>query len=375
MSWPPPAFSASKEADVPLSPAAIGLSFLAITVLFAGCWAWLLALVKVALTRRWIPQPTAGSIAQSLQAIGISPELPLVSFTPRRPVPWALFDLIALLAIWLIGSAVVSVALRQLGWLGETKDVAELTLAQQQAVIVGNLAVSLLIVACGLSLIALRTGARLSDFGWSPRDIPTDIRLGLIGFVMLAPPVYAMQGLLVQFWQPSTHPLVEMFKASPDPRFFVLLFVAAAVVAPLFEELVFRVLLQGFLEKVVRFRGEVHELFFGDVHRSLPEAAAEPIDVAPSLAPLSPEPPVPSPQPPPPELRGLAAWLPIAVSSIVFALMHYSHGPDWIPLTFLAAGMGYLYQRTHRLLPSLVVHVLVNSSSMLALWVQVFEKG
>ena len=74
-----------------------------------------------------------------------------------------------------------------------------------------------------------------------------------------------------------------------------------------------------------------------------------------------------------PELRGPAAWLPIAISSAIFALMHYSHGPDWIPLTFLAAGMGYLYQRTHRLLPSLIIHILINTCSMLALWVQVYD--
>jgi len=360
---------------VPLSPAALGLSLLALTVLFAGCWAWLFALLKLALSRSWIPQPAAASIAQALQAIGCSPELPLVTFTPRRPVPWALFDLIALLAIWLIGSAAGSIALRQAGWLGESKEVADWTLAQQQALIAGNIAISLVIFAIGLFLIALRSGPRLSDFGWSPREMLSDLRLGLIGFVMLAPPVYALQGLLVQFWQPSKHPLVEMFKASPDPQFFAVLFVAAAVVAPLFEELVFRVLLQGFLEKAVRFHGEVHELFFGEFRGAETPIVAELVDAPSPPTPLSPEPPVPSPLSLPPELRGPAAWLPIAISSIVFALMHYSHGPDWIPLTILAAGMGYLYQRTHRLLPSLVVHALVNSSSMLALWVQVFEAG
>jgi len=74
-----------------------------------------------------------------------------------------------------------------------------------------------------------------------------------------------------------------------------------------------------------------------------------------------------------PELQGPAAWLPIAVSSAIFALLHYSHGPDWIPLLLLAGGMGYLYQRTHRLLPSLVVHSLLNSLSMWGLWVAVKE--
>jgi hypothetical protein len=34
--------------------------------------------------------------------------------------------------------------------------------------------------------------------------------------------------------------------------------------------------------------------------------------------------------------------------------------------------MGYLYQRTHRQVPSLVVHALLNSLSMWGLWLQEF---
>jgi hypothetical protein len=72
-----------------------------------------------------------------------------------------------------------------------------------------------------------------------------------------------------------------------------------------------------------------------------------------------------------PESCPRSSWLAIIVSSAIFAALHYSHGPDWIPLFFLALGLGYLYQRTHRLLPSLVVHSLLNSLSMWGLWVQV----
>jgi membrane protease YdiL (CAAX protease family) len=375
---------ASKEADVAVSPAALLLALLAVTVLVAGSQAWLVVLVKIALARQWLPRTAAEHLAQALQAVGVSPALPLIPFAPRRPVPWGFFDILAITAIWLLGSAAAAIALRELGWLRAVKDAAELTLSEQQTFIAGNLVVSLLIVAIGLPMIAWRTGARPLDFGWSPRDAASDIKLGLIGFVMLAPPVYALQGLLVQFWQPSKHPLVEMFKASPNAAFFGLLFVSAAVVAPLFEELVFRVLLQGYLEKAFAIRPEAVESF-------LPADEGLGVKLAPDQSEPSWSQPDPDSNPYAPpriliesnktlgfdsgqlELRGLAAWLPIAISSLIFALMHYSHGPDWIPLTFLAAGMGYLYHRTHRLLPSLIVHVLINSSSLLALWVQVFD--
>ena len=55
------------------------------------------------------------------------------------------------------------------------------------------------------------------------------------------------------------------------------------------------------------------------------------------------------------------------VSAFVFAILHWGHGPDPIPLFFLALGLGYLYHRTHRIIPCIVVHFLVNGLSMLAL--------
>jgi membrane protease YdiL (CAAX protease family) len=73
------------------------------------------------------------------------------------------------------------------------------------------------------------------------------------------------------------------------------------------------------------------------------------------------------------ELQSLASpsphW-PVVVSAAVFALMHYSHGPDPIPLFLLAVGLGYLYRQTHRLLPSVTVHFLLNGMSMALLWME-----
>jgi membrane protease YdiL (CAAX protease family) len=361
MSLPPPASFRGKEADVPLSPALAALTFIALAVLLASLWSWLIAAAKAALTWGWLPPPLAAVVENALSSAGLSPRLPLVAWSPRRPVPWAFFDLLALIGIWLV----VGEVLRRLDIVPSGK-IETLSLAEQQTLVAANMGLSLLIALIGTALIALRTGALPSDFGWSWRDTFSDLRLGSIGFVMLAPPVYALQGVLVYFWQPSKHPLMEMFKGTPDAGFFALLVISAAVVAPLFEELIFRVLLQGFLEKAFSFRGEVHELFFGSIRgRSTNgENAREESQPLPQVL---------NPPPSQPELRGLAAWLPIAISSAIFALLHYSHGPDWIPLLLLAAGMGYLYQRTHRLLPSLVVHVSLNGLSMWGLWVQVSE--
>jgi len=66
-------------------------------------------------------------------------------------------------------------------------------------------------------------------------------------------------------------------------------------------------------------------------------------------------------------------FLPIVVSAITFALLHFSHGPDWIPLTFLAIALGYLYHRTQRIVPCIVVHMALNSVSFLMLLIGILS--
>ncbi len=67
-----------------------------------------------------------------------------------------------------------------------------------------------------------------------------------------------------------------------------------------------------------------------------------------------------------------AACWPVAVSALIFALLHLSHGPDWVPLFVLALGLGYVYRQTHRILPGIVVHFLLNACSMGMFLVDVF---
>ncbi|MDX1947825.1 MAG: CPBP family glutamic-type intramembrane protease [Pirellulaceae bacterium] len=326
----------------------------------------------------------AGCAAGWAQAsIKLATQRPLIAWSERRPVPWNALDLLVTIVIYL-GSMLLTVdSLRRFGWLPAGGGDDNLSLAERQTLVAAQASLSLGILAVALPLIALRTGATLRDFGLSAKHMLGDLGLGIAAFTMLAPPVYALQGLLIHFWKPSQHPLIEMFKATPDPVFFGVLFVAAAVVAPLFEELIFRVLLQGSLERMFGwlFKTDApppRELAPGPAPPVIaavsadltnPFAASPIVGEAPSDSAAATTAAASTPLPPP---RGPAAWLPIVISSLVFALLHYSHGPDWIPLTLLALGLGYLYQRTHRLLPSLVVHTLLNSLSLAGLWIQTY---
>jgi membrane protease YdiL (CAAX protease family) len=109
------------------------------------------------------------------------------------------------------------------------------------------------------------------------------------------------------------------------------------------EEFLFRGVLQGWLERVAlwtrRSRWE------NTAQAELPDDGAAPMAAT----------------------RPLLVW-PIVVSSLVFALMHYSHGVAWVPLFFFALALGYLFQRTGSLVAPIVLHVSLNASTMLILY-------
>jgi membrane protease YdiL (CAAX protease family) len=166
-----------------------------------------------------------------------------------------------------------------------------------------------------------------------------------------------------------------MVAKDPDGSILVAAFFAAVLFAPICEEITFRLLLQGWLEKWEDAR-------LGWRRMAAPEIATEPTPLqADAMVPIE-----PSPEPfvaddadvasaPAPELSPIHGpfglphgWAPILVSSLLFALAHFGIGPDPIPLFLLALVLGYVYQRTHRIVPCMVTHALFNSLTLVALW-------
>lgn len=288
----------------------------------------------------------------------------LRSCTPPA-VPWGLVDLFLALSIWLvvnIGLAVSSQWILELP--AEIESLEALPPSRQIPLLwfhsFGTLAV------CALILLALRLRLQVTsrELGWSRADLASDVVLGARAFVMLAPMVYAIQWSLTQVIE-SHHPLLELLKAHPDPRYFAAAAFMAVLVAPVAEEFLFRVLLQGWLERAFRATSWGDHLVHGERVRvpshNLPlEAAAggAPSETTASTTEI-------------PQSSEPIVWRPILVSSFCFALAHWNHGPDPIPLFVLAMGLGYLYQRTGRLAPCIVLHLLLNLCSLGALWVAV----
>ncbi|MCU0962287.1 MAG: CPBP family intramembrane metalloprotease [Pirellulaceae bacterium] len=322
---------------------------------------------------------------------------PWVPFEPRRPVPWGLLDLVLVVTLLLAVNTLALAVLMESGG-GEPQRVPVL----DERAVWAQAVISLIVMAASAVSLGLRYRTTARDLGIVAARLAHDVRVGVLAFLALGPPTYLLQMLLVQDFE-SKHPLVELLREQPRLSLVAATLVTAVLVAPLTEEYLFRGLLQGWLERLAAGRSAGWHLVWGGP--PLPLATDEPVvvpaevlseDVATELAPLPAAgewdrvvvadrvedgnpfaagfvPPAPSP--PAVRMTAATAYWPTVASAFIFALMHITHGPDWIPLFFFALGLGYLYRQTHRIVPAVVVHFLLNGCSMLMLLLEIFLAG
>ncbi|MEM0926566.1 MAG: CPBP family intramembrane glutamic endopeptidase [Planctomycetota bacterium] len=176
------------------------------------------------------------------------------------------------------------------------------------------------VVALGTTILFLHLlyGATLRSLSLLPRW--RDLRIGLVATPWILMPVLGINLLVVQFVE-YEHAVTNLLGEDADGATFAFLFASAAIVTPIAEEFQFRLLLQGGLQQLGEPAGE------GDW---------EP-----------------------------RAFWPILVTSFLFAAMHFGQGAAPIPLFFLSIGLGLLYQRTGRLIPVIIVHMLLNGATLL----------
>ncbi len=263
---------------------------------------------------------------------------PLVATEPRRGVPWKATDLYVVLVIYV--GAQFAAARLVIHFLGHApgEALAPETLAP---ILLSNALANVAVVLVTVGYLLLR-GTTFADLGFLPFNLATDLRLGAITFVAAVVPVLGIQLLLTKFFK-SEHPVQMLLTKDSSPSVLLLCFLTAVIVAPLAEEFLFRVVLQGWMEAVTMSYRREREgtLVSGDSSGSIPDTIASP----------------------PP----LMVW-PLVLSSLAFALVHYGHGPDPIPLFFFALMLGYVYQKTHRIWPSLFVHACLNAWSLTLIW-------
>ncbi|MEX0818523.1 MAG: JDVT-CTERM system glutamic-type intramembrane protease [Pirellulaceae bacterium] len=287
----------------------------------------------------------------------------LLPFERRRETPWGVIAVL-LSFVLLIGSQIaVGVAL-------DAAPASERTAAQTGTLLIWTAIAILAATSASIGLIHLLTSANRTDFGISLEHVPQDLVTGIYAFFILAPITFSIQYVFVYVFElESRHPLIELLKQDSSGVLFGVVTVLAVVVAPISEEYFFRVLLQGWLERVLLFRTAHGHEFGRDARANASPSDGGNVHGSTRLTPEY--------NSPPESLfaarndldRGfIAAAGPIVISAAIFALMHWSHGPDPAALFVLALGLGYLYQRTHRWLPSVVTHACLNGTTMLMLW-------
>lgn len=338
-------------------------------------------------------------VAGSLLAIGFflrRPLLyrPILPYRPRQRVPWGLGG--AFIAVMLTVLALASAFTR--GATAPTSPAAMEEAVDEPDVSSDDFATRLFlfagaylgVTALVVVIVVVYYRAGSEDFGLPPsarellRDIGLGTGVGLAGIV----PVYAIQIVAIGVLGiDASHPILDRLQSDLHPMVVAAGVLAAMVVAPVFEEIVYRALLQGALE---RWEDRAISWPFSLRKRPTPPdvwpeqiaggSAAEAQVLIETPAGNEAIPDLPPLGNPPLDAAGMApglrhGWFPIFGSSLLFSLAHIGQGPSPIPLFLLALMLGYVYQRTHRIVPCMVAHLVFNAVSMGMLFLMVTSQA
>lgn len=166
-------------------------------------------------------------------------------------VPWTALEalfvfLAAILATGIVGGIVYLTA----NYFGFESDQAE-----QVTMLAGNTAKPIIEIIFVIVLLHLRGGKFAELFGPHPQFSWRAFGVGLLTFVAIVPPVLLL-GAIYQWLVPvfnlptEAQPTITMLRTETDQSLLVWLMLFAVIIAPLFEEIVFR----GFIYPAVKQR-------------------------------------------------------------------------------------------------------------------------
>ncbi|MFC1739336.1 lysostaphin resistance A-like protein [Planctomycetota bacterium] len=174
---------------------------------------------------------------------------------------------------------------------------------------------------------------RLKGLGLDFKKIHIDFGAAIINLVSIWPIILLVFVLTIYFgqyihgpdFQVAQHEELRTIAANPQLQLRVLIIVTATIVVPIFEEMLFRGLFQTAIRRYLS-----RSAFFVRLQN-----------------------------------RSLAAWVAIAISSVVFAIAHQKIG-HWPALFVLGVSLGYSYERSGSLFRPIFIHLLFNASSIIS---------
>ncbi len=264
--------------------------------------------------------------------------LPLLVPRDRRTAFWTLAEFFVCFGLYIVCIGASQQVVRR--WLPaatiEQMDAGTYTPAQQSpeelfmAISVGSVA-SVLAMASVMVWMNLVTPRALREYGLLPGL--DDLKLGAKAAFFILPPVLVIS-TLIEMFEPYEHPVLDLIFKQPSAAMLSGLAVMTIVVAPIFEEFLFRVLFQGGAEQVARRL----KLMRND---ETPDAKDKSHTISGDEV-------------------ATWTWWPVLAPALMFAAMHIGQGFAHVPLFFFAMGLGYLYRQTGRMGPGLVVHMILN---------------
>lgn len=209
------------------------------------------------------PEPGEIPVADSTSV----PETAVV-VVPAEPIRWPMIAIFAMLC-W-VGTMLLSQIIEDVEPLWSTRQVA--TSAEKAADSSGEPSEPLshtdaiwagmmlgCVVFVGLGLLLFGSGSLKPDqVGIHTEDWPSQIAWGQQAFLASILPTFLLLLATAFLRRPETlHPFLQMLREAPEQVPLAMMFFTAAVVAPLSEELVFRVTLQGWLTDQWHARGAI----------------------------------------------------------------------------------------------------------------------
>lgn len=193
-----------------------------------------------------------------------------------------------------------------------------LTIQGQLAQYVGLLAINSAMIGSILVVAFMNFHGRLKGFGINYKTLGKDAGWGFVNYIAAMPVVMICISIVVRFGKlyygadfeiPKNESLELLGQINIG--FKILVIFSAAFVVPVFEELLFRGLIQSTLRTHLN-----------------------------------------------------SSWMAIILTSLVFVVMHgiWLH---WLPLMALSVCMGYAYEKSGSILRSIFIHVMFNSVSII----------
>lgn len=232
--------------------------------------------------------------------------------------------------------------------------------------LLGNVLSAGLMIALTLLYMRVRTENHLYQMGWHAHRWLAQLHLAYLAWFAVTPMVFLVL-LMATSWhsiigKPTPHVADQLMQVSPSWASWVIIFIAAIVAAPVWEEVLMRGLLQPIL---------THEPIWADsmvilgMLTAVAIAFQEGSSMGPMLFLLTVGPGYVLFD------RFSRPWLPhpgaargIFATSLFFASMHFSAWPSPIPLFFLSLALGYVSYRAQSLLAPIAFHALFNLVSL-----------